>query len=305
MQTDVNGWTAGNAKPRVVVLASVNRPRVAAEVEKLARILATCADVVAVDEDETFQFNQADVDLVVVLGGDGSILSAARRMGLHQLPVVGVNLGRLGFLTAIRKDELEKVWPQICSGSCPVDEHVMLQCQIIRAQPSAGALPIANEASIDSPAPQLALNEASILGGPPFRMLQIDLYVDGELASTYSCDGLIISTPVGSTAHNLSAGGPILHRRLQAVVISPISPHTLTMRPVVDRADRVFDMIVRQGHETVSAVFDGRVLGNLAEGDCYRISKAPVSFKMIRVPDKNDYGTLREKLGWGGNPRQP
>ena len=151
---------------------------------------------------------------------------------------------------------------------------------------------------------QLGLNEAAILGGPPFSMLQIDLYVDRELASTYNCDGLIISTPVGSTAHNLSAGGPILHRSLQAVVISPISPHTLTLRPVVDSADRVFEMIVRQGNSSTSAVVDGRPLCTLAEGDRFRIGRAPVSFQMIAIPGKSEYQTLREKLGWGGNPRE-
>lgn len=305
MHTDVHRWIEADRKPRVVVLASVNRPRVAAEVDRLADILAQSAEVVAVDEDEQFQFSEADIDLAVVLGGDGSILSAARRMGLKQLPVIGVNLGSLGFLTAIRKEELEQVWPQVCAGQYPVDEHVMLQCEIIRADQYPGSPAATSSEEPSPPSHQLALNEASILGGPPFSMLEIDLYVDGELASTYSCDGLIVSTPVGSTAHNLSAGGPILHRRLQAVVISPISPHTLTMRPVVDRADRVFEMFVRQGHETVSAVFDGRVLGSLRKDDCLRISKAPVTFKMIRIPDRNDYGTLREKLGWGGNPRQP
>jgi NAD+ kinase len=218
-------------------------------------------------------------------------------MGTNQKPVIGVNLGRLGFLAALGEDELERVWPEVCEGRFPQDEHVMLQCSIIRAGQ-------ADKPSNLQPV-QLALNEASILGGQPFSMLQIDLYVDGELASTYSCDGLIVSTPVGSTAHNLSAGGPILQRLLQAVVISPISPHTLTMRPVVDRADRVFEMVVRQGHESVCAVFDGRVLGKLNVGDRYRISKAPVSFKMISIPDKGEYRTLREKLGWGGNPREP
>lgn len=289
---------SGRERPKVAVLASVNRPRVAAELSRIEKILEESAELVAIDEDQSFDFEAVepgDLDFVVVLGGDGSILSAARRMKLKQLPVIGVNLGRLGFLTALSADELDEIWPAICRNEFPTDDHVMLSCELIRA-------------GDDEPASeqmrQLALNEASILGGPPFSMLQIDLYVDQELASTYSCDGLIISTPVGSTAHNLSAGGPILHRRLQGVVISPISPHTLTMRPVVDRADRVFEMRVQQGHDTVSAVFDGRVLGTLGEGDTFRISKAPVSFQMIRVPTKNEYRTLREKLGWGGNPRE-
>lgn len=306
MQTDQSWLAAGRQRPNVVVLASVNRPRVRAELAKIESVLARSANIIAVDEDESFDFAAADVDVCVVLGGDGSILSAARRMALNQKPVIGVNLGRLGFLAALGENELASIWPEVCQGKYPVDEHVMLQCSIIR-----GADILQAEHAPEAIVPafpsvhQLALNEAAILGGPPFSMLQIDLYVDGELASTYSCDGLIISTPVGSTAHNLSSGGPILQRRLKAVVISPISPHTLTMRPVVDRADRVFEMIVRQGHESVSAVFDGRVLGHLAEGDCYRICQAPVSFKMISIPSKGEYKTLREKLGWGGNLRVP
>ncbi len=234
--------------------------------------------------------------MVVVLGGDGSILSAARRMRLNQLPVLGVNLGRLGFLAALGQEELRQCWPKICNGDYPIEENLMLQCELIKQDASQPG----GEKIV---AQQLALNEASILGGPPYSMIQIDLYADRELASTYNCDGLIVSTPVGSTAHNLSAGGPILHRRLDAVVISPISPHTLTMRPVVDRAGRVFEMFVRQGHQSVSAVCDGRVLAPLGEDDCFRVSTAPVSFKMIRVPGKNEYKTLRDKLGWGGNPR--
>lgn len=304
MQSESPWISAGRTVPRIVVLASVNRPRVRAELGKLEKILAKSAEIIAVDEDETFDFSQSNADLAVVLGGDGSILSAARRMGMNQIPVTGVNLGRLGFLAALNENELERIWPEVCAGKFAVDEHVMLQCSIARKAEIEAAREGKQLAEPTDAATQLALNEAAILGGPPFSMLQIDLYVDGQLASTYSCDGLIISTPVGSTAHNLSAGGPILHRRLQAVVISPISPHTLTMRPVVDRADRTFEMVVSQGHETVSAVFDGRVMSTLGEGDVYRISRAPVSFKMIGVPGKGEYRTLREKLGWGGNPRQ-
>lgn len=283
-------WASFNRKPQIVVLASVNRLRVRSELDRVVRILEKSADIETIDENESLDLTEKQWDLVVVLGGDGSILSAARRMSLNQMPVIGVNLGRLGFLAALDANELEQIWPHVCAGEYPIDKHVMLQCGIVL---QSGEL---SET-------QLALNEAAILGGPPYSMLHIDLFADGQFASTYSCDGLIVSTPVGSTAHNLSAGGPILHRKLEAVVISPISPHTLTMRPVVDQADRVFEMFIREGHDTVSAVFDGRVLGRLDEGDCYRISRAPVSFQMIQVPTKNEYHTLRDKLGWGENPR--
>lgn len=281
---------AGRERPRVVVLAAVNRPRVRSELGSIERVLARCADIVAVDENQSYDFSNGHVDLVVTLGGDGSILNAARQMDLNQRPVVGLNLGKLGFLAALSSADLERVWPEICAGHYPIDEHVMLHCSVWQNGKSTHH--------------QLGLNEAAILGGPPFTMLQIDLYVDRELASTYNCDGLIISTPVGSTAHNLSAGGPILHRKLQAVVISPISPHTLTLRPVVDSSERIFEMIVRQGNATTSAVVDGRPLCTLAAGDQFRIGRAPVSFKMIAIPGKSEYRTLRDKLGWGGNPRE-
>ncbi len=295
--SDVMTWIAdGGRKPRVVVLASVNRPRVRADLGRITRILSASADIVAVDEDQSYEFGESPVDLVVVLGGDGSILSAARRMGLHQRPVIGVNLGKLGFLAALKEHQLEEIWPDICAGHCEIDSHVMLKCSVWR---NGKQVQLQNGADH-----VLALNEAAILGGPPYSMLQIDLYVDRELASTYSCDGLLISTPVGSTAHNLSAGGPILNRRLDAVVISPISPHTLTMRPVVDDANRIFEMCVMQGHESVSALADGRVLFNLQEGDCFCLEKAPVAFQMIAIPGKSEYLALREKLGWGGNPRE-
>lgn len=295
MPHDLPWKTAGHSRPQIVVLASTNRPRVRRELGKIEKILARSADILAIDEDQVFDFSSHSVDLVVVLGGDGSILSAARRMGLNQLPVLGVNLGKLGFLAALNENQLEKVWPEICAGHCSIDEHVMLKCSVW----SEGRQQLLQN-GIDS---VLALNEVSILGGPPYSMLQIDLYVDSELASTYNCDGLIISTPVGSTAHNLSAGGPILNRLLDAVVISPISPHTLTMRPVVDAANRVFEMWIRQGHENVSVLADGRVIFTLAVGDCVRLEKAPVTFQMIAVPNKSEYLVLREKLGWGGNPR--
>ncbi len=148
---------------------------------------------------------------------------------------------------------------------------------------------------------QLALNEAAILGGPPYNLMEIDLYADETLATTYRCDGLIVSTPVGSTAYNLSAGGPILRKHLRAIVIQPISPHTLTYRPLVDSADTKLEMVVARPSQSTSIVTDGRVLGQIRRGDRIRIRAADHSFQMLTVPGQNEYRTLREKLGWGGS----
>jgi NAD+ kinase len=130
--------------------------------------------------------------------------------------------------------------------------------------------------------------------------LDVDLYVDAELVTTYSFDGLIVSTPVGSTAHNLSAGGPILRQDLQAFVISPISPHTLTNRPVVDSADRVYELVVREPHAGTTVVADGRVVCQVEPNDRVRIERSAAHFQLVAFPGHGYYRTLREKLGWGG-----
>lgn len=279
----------GREKPRVVVLAAPNRPRVESELPKLLPCIERHAEIVAVDKAFQHDFEQCSSDLVVVLGGDGSILQSARQMKHRQRPVLGVNLGKLGFLAAIQPDKFVNVWPDIAEGHFTLTSHLMLQSDVYRGDELLHSM--------------IGLNEASILGGPPYSMLYIDLFIDAALATTYACDGLIISTPIGSTAHNLSAGGPILRRNLQAFVICPISPHTLTMRPVVDTADRVFDLMLRVDHPTASLVVDGRVVCHLERDMKVRIARADSSFQLIGVPGHDDYQALRDKLGWSGKPR--
>lgn len=274
--------------PKVVVLAPPDKPHVAEALKRLEPVLRKHAEILAIDQTFQYSFENSPVDLVVVLGGDGSILQSARQMGRFQKPVLGVNLGRLGFLAALSPERLVDVWPEVCKGRYSKANHLMFECKVYRD----GSLIHQH----------LGLNEVSILGGPPYSMLQIDLYVDQQLATTYNCDGLIISTPVGSTAHNLSAGGPILRKTLQAFVISPISPHTLTMRPFVDTADRVFELKLRHSHPTASVVVDGRVACPIDPALTVRIQRAASSFQLISVPGQNDYKTLREKLGWSGSP---
>ena len=149
----------------------------------------------------------------------------------------------------------------------------------------------------------MGLNETVVHTGPPFSLLDVDLYVDSELVTTYSCDGLIVSTPVGSTAHSLSAGGPILRKSLQAFVIMPICPHTLTNRPVVDSAERVYEMVVHRPNPETSVVVDGQVICRLQPHDRVRIQRAEPQFKLVTAPGHSHYRTLREKLGWSGHMR--
>jgi NAD+ kinase len=270
----------------VIILADGSRTEMRNAVERWRPTIARYLTITAISLDSNSDLSGSNAELAIVLGGDGSILRAAHQMGYRQLPVLGVNLGRLGFLAALQPSQLDQVLPEIAAGRHRISEHLMFECTATRdGIPQYHAL---------------GLNEATVLAGPPFAMVEIELYVDGELATTYSCDGLIVSTPIGSTAHSLSAGGPILRNNMQALAIVPISPHTLTHRPVVDSADRVFELVVPRPHAGTSLVVDGRVLGTLEPADRVRIVRSEARFQMVEVRGQGYYRTLHEKLGWGG-----
>jgi NAD+ kinase len=277
-------------RPRVVVLALGERPHIASEAHRLRPLVEQVADIVLFDMDFKADLTQVEADFAIVMGGDGSILQAAHQMGYHQIPILGVNLGKLGFLADLSPNDLLSVLPHVCNGFYKSVEHLMFECRVMRGGKVLHHM--------------LGLNEVSILAGRPFAILDVNLYVDAELVTTYSCDGLIVATPIGSTAHSLSAGGPILRKDLQAFVFLPISPHTLTNRPVVDSAERVFEMTVNQAHEGMAVVVDGRELCTLAAEDRVRVERAVPKFKLVEVPGRSYYRTLREKLGWGGRLRQ-
>ncbi len=286
-----NPGASASVRPMLLVLAAMERPEMAAEARRLVPLIERHAQVTVRDLGANDDLEPLEFDLAVVLGGDGSMLRAAHQMGRRQRPVLGVNLGKLGFLADLSPDEFVTHLPTITSAELgsdrlPVTRHLMYECSVLRDDAVREQL--------------LGLNEVAVLAGPPFALLDIDLYVDSELVTTYSCDGLIVSTPVGSTAHSLSAGGPILRQDLQAFVISPISPHTLTNRPVVDSAERVYELVVREPHPGTTLLADGRSMCCLRARDRVRVERSKAQFQLVAFPGHTYYRTLREKLGWGG-----
>lgn len=276
-------------RARVILLVLGERPEIVREAERLRPQIERHADIALIDYDFSADLSQVEADAVIVMGGDGSILRAAHQMGYRQRPVIGVNLGKLGFLADLMPEQLIDVLEQVCAGNYRLVHHLMYECRVFRG----GEL-------IHQ---RLGLNEVVVFAGPPFAILDVQLYVDAELATTYSCDGLIVSTPVGSTAHSLSAGGPILRKDMRAFVISPISPHTLTNRPVVDSARRVYELVTPRPHEGTSLVSDGSLVCRLTPDDRVRVTRSEASFQLVEVAGHTYYRTLREKLGWGGGLR--
>jgi NAD+ kinase len=274
---------------RLFVLGNAQRPGVLEEAARLLPFVREHAKVVVEDLYQQVDLTPHQADVTLVLGGDGAILRAARQMGYRQVPVLGVNLGKLGFLADLSPDELRQVFPSLACGGCGyrVNQHLMFEC-IVETPECATTF--------------LGLNEVALQTGPPFHMIEVDLIIDGEAASRYGGDGLILATPIGSTAHSLSAGGPILGQELSAFVITPICPHSLTSRPVVDSADKTYTIAIRRASAGATVVIDGQERVSVAVGSRITVRKAPVTFGLVKVPGRSYYQTLRQKLNWGTQP---
>jgi NAD+ kinase len=275
---------------RLLVLGNANKPRVREEAERLLPFLRQHAEVVVFDLHQAQDLSKVEADVALVLGGDGAILRAARQMGYRQKPVLGINLGKLGFLADLNAQDLCDCFPEVLQGNYRVTQHLMFECQV--ESPSA---PEHNRTF-------LGLNEIAIQAGPPFNLIDLDLAIDDEPVTRFTGDGLILSTPIGSTAHNLSAGGPILGQELSAFVITPICPHALTSRPVVDSADKTYTISIGRADVGTSLVVDGQEIVPLADHDRITVRRAPVTFGLVKVPGRSYFQTLRDKLRWGTPP---
>ncbi len=224
------------------------------------------------------------VDFLVVLGGDGTLLSVARAVGDLGLPILGVNLGGLGFLTAMTEEEMIPALEAFLLGRLVIEERMML---VARVRRDGRHLPEV-----------LALNDAVIMKSAMSRIIDLAVAVDGQPATAYRADGLIIATPTGSTAYSLSAGGPILFPTMDAVILTPICSHTLTNRPIVLPASQRIEVTLQTSQEVVLSV-DGQVGIALREHDAVEVERAASRIRLVRLPQKPFFSVLRAKLKWG------
>lgn len=224
-------------------------------------------------------------DLVIVVGGDGSMLGAARNLAKSKVPILGVNRGRLGFLTDIRPDELEDRLTEVLNGKYIEESRFLLDANVRRNGQSVGF--------------GTALNDVVLHPGRSTRMIGFDLYIEGEFVYSQRSDGLIVSTPTGSTAYALSAGGPIMHPKLDAIVLVPMYPHTLSSRPiVVDGSSEIKIVVGAVGSNFPHVGCDGQTDISCAPGDTIYITRRPFKVRLIHPTSHNFYAACREKLGW-------
>jgi NAD+ kinase len=227
----------------------------------------------------------ASVDIMVVLGGDGTMLSVSRLIAGRNVPILGVNLGGLGFITAINKHEIFSVLEQALQGTCPVEERMMLDAQVFRESVETGCF--------------TALNDVVINKGALARIIEMETFVNDSYLTTYRADGLVIATPTGSTAYSLAAGGPILYPTLRSIVITPISPHMLTNRPIVLPDDSVVRVALKSASESVYLTVDGQVGLKLQQGDVIEVRKSASTARLFAPCGHDYFNLLRTKLKWG------
>ncbi|HUE96444.1 MAG TPA: NAD(+)/NADH kinase [Longimicrobiaceae bacterium] len=226
------------------------------------------------------------LDLVITLGGDGTLLRGARLVAPFGIPILGINLGRLGFLTAIGPAELESALDAVMQGEVLFDERMVLQVEAERpGGPKHGEY--------------LAVNDVVLHRGGVARMIRLMVHAHGEEVGTYSADGIILATPTGSTAYSLSAGGPIVPPWLDCIIATPICPHTLAVRPLILSSSETVTVEVLSPSEELILTIDGQQGARLLPGDRLVVRRAKVPLRLVRFPGQTFFSTLRRKLGWG------
>ncbi|HEU0253273.1 MAG TPA: NAD(+)/NADH kinase [Pyrinomonadaceae bacterium] len=227
----------------------------------------------------------SDVDLMLVLGGDGTMIATARMIGDQEIPVIGVNYGGLGYLAEFRIEELYTGLEAVLSGNYRLDKRMMLDVELRRA-----------DAVLDR---SRVLNDVVINKSALARIIEIETHFNGQFVNSFRSDGLIVSTPTGSTAYNLSAGGPMIFPSMNAVVITPICPFTLSNRPIVVPDNSEIELRLKTDHEEVALTLDGQVGFPLKVGDVVVIRKSRTTFNLVQPSNRNYFDVLRDKLRWG------
>jgi NAD+ kinase len=277
---------------RIALIGKLGSPEISSPLAELRAFLKERRCQIFIEKDTAESIGErgleytdigAKADLAVVIGGDGTLLAAARNLVRHHVPVVGVNLGRVGFMTDIGHRDMREGIGSILDGKYTIEDRALLDAEIFRASQSMLRT--------------LALNEAVVTKGAQGRLIEFELSLDGEFVYSLRADGVIVATPTGSTAYALSAQGPILHPAVPAFALVPLAPHTLSARPVSVSDRSVIEIGLTHAQEA-RAHFDGLALADLQDGDRIVLKRSSDAVRFVHPPGYDYFATLREKLGW-------
>ncbi|HVP73643.1 MAG TPA: NAD(+)/NADH kinase [Phycisphaerales bacterium] len=278
------------SKPRVLLIANRSRPEVAAMIDSVDHLVRGHATIAGeIDADDGPLPNHPQADLAVALGGDGTMLSQARRLAGWRIPLVGVNFGRLGVLAEFDMDSLRRHATVVFGPQPPIHEHLILEVEVLDAQ--GGVL-----------ASEKAINDCVVTAGPPYRMIELEISINGNDGPTLTGDGVIVATPIGSTAYNVSAGGPIVQPTLDAIIITPIAAHSLAFRPIVVGTGGGIEVQVVRANAGTTLVIDGQALVPLRKGQRIRVRRDGDRARFVANPSSTYWQILLQKMRWAAPP---
>lgn len=279
-------------KPKLIIFGDPKRRYAAEAVDDFVQFATAKAEIIANcfrSPDKSGVDVLKEADFAVVFGGDGTILSTARELSEADVPVIGVNVGKLGFLAQFSAAELKQLFERITSDKSLIEKRMILACSI--------------ESNGSEKFGSTAINDVVIAAGAPFNMVELKVTVQGQSLAGCTSDGIIISTPTGSTAYNLSAGGPILSADLSAIVITPLCPHSLSFRPIVITADSILEIQPVRVNKGTTINLDGQVSHKLQVGDVIKVQRHRGSFLVVNNPVRTQWDTLAGKLNWAEKPK--
>jgi NAD+ kinase len=287
---------------QLLVVANFEKPPVEGALAELLPWLKSRCVVADVQTNlDDLQIGSAPLDYVLVLGGDGTLLATARALGDRPIPLIGINFGRLGFLAAFSIDQFKKQFDKLAAGKLPVSRRLQIEASVV-SKSTHCKLADYQDVIRHRRFVATALNDAVVTAGPPFRMIELELGEDGETFVEFFGDGVVVSTPSGSTAYNVSAGGPIISPKVDALCVTPICPHSLSFRPVVVSAKSTLLIAFGRVNDGTTLFCDGQASTTLTEDDRIVIRRSPHDVLLVENPTARQWKSLADKLHWAIPP---
>lgn len=288
--------------PRLFIVANTAKPEVGQALEELRGWIGDVAEITGIETDKTVDLRDVSADVILVLGGDGTLLSVARRINGRQVPLMGVNFGRLGFLSSFTPSNYREYLQRHLSTGLPIRPRQMLEASVLPAG-VADDLDDPQELKQRRRFVATALNDAVVTAGPPFHMIELEISADNEAGVRYFGDGVIVSTASGSTAYNVSAGGPIISPQVEAFCITPICAHSLSFRPVVVSSQSTIRVGAMKVNPGTTLFCDGQASTQLQAGDQVILVRSESDVQLIENPESRQWRSLADKLHWAVSPK--